>query len=165
MNEPSREGLENQAVQAYLELGDAIRIAILPGWITADLTISQAKAVMMLAHHGALAVSQLARLLEIGSPAASILVQQLVEQELVERSEDARDRRRTLVHLTGEGVKLIRGRQEQGEARLRGWLDRLGGDDLACLQRGLGALVEIVRSEQSQTDPVGEPEYGLGEQG
>ncbi|RPI48269.1 MAG: MarR family transcriptional regulator, partial [Chloroflexi bacterium] len=98
-----------EAVQAYLALGDAIRLASLPGWIVADLTISQLKALGLLEHHGTLAVSELARSLSVGNPAASILVQQLVDQALVERSEDARDRRRTLVRLTTQGADLISG--------------------------------------------------------
>jgi DNA-binding MarR family transcriptional regulator len=149
MNGPSRIQLANEAAQSYLELADAIRLTTLPGWITADLTISQVKAVFLLAYHGALAVSELAGLLGIGNPAASILVQQLVEQELVERSEDIQDRRRTLVSLTARGTKLISGRREQIEARLLPWLSQLSDDELTDLLRGLRALVEIVRSERS----------------
>lgn len=148
MKAPSRTQQTKEAVQVYLELGDAIRLAALPSWITADLTISQVKAVFLLAHHGALAVSELAGLLGIGNPAASILVQQLVEQELVERSEDAQDRRRTLVSLTAQGTQLISSQREQGETRLRHWLSQLEDDQLVDLLHGLRALVEIVRSEQ-----------------
>lgn len=157
MNESWRAQLANEAVQAYLELGDAIRLAALPGWITADLTISQLKAVFLLTHHGALAVSELAALLGVGNPAASILVQQLVEQGLVERSEDAQDRRRTLVRLTAQGTKLISGPREQGEARLRRWLSQLGDDELKGLLHSLRILVEIVRSEQAQENQAAAP--------
>ena len=118
----------------------------MPAWITADLTISQLKAVFLLAHHGALAVSELAGLLGIGNPAASILVQLLVEQGLVERSEDFQDRRRTLVSLSLQGTKLISGPREQGETRLRHWLSQMDDNALMSLQRGLGALVEIMRA-------------------
>lgn len=37
MKEPSRKKLANEIVQAYLELGDTLRMAALPSWITADL--------------------------------------------------------------------------------------------------------------------------------
>lgn len=157
MNGPSRIQLANEAVQAYLELGDAIRLATLPSWVAADLTASQVKAVFLLAHHGALAVSELAGLLGIGNPAASVLVQQLVEQELVERSEDTRDRRRTLVSLTVRGTKLISGPREQRETRFRRWLSQLGDGELTGLALGLTALVEIVRAEQAEADQPAEP--------
>lgn len=135
----------NEAVLAYLAFSDALRLAILPSWITADLTISQLKAIFILAHHGMLTVSELAKLLGIGNPGASILVQQLVEQELAVRSEDIQDRRRTLVSLTVQGTKLISGRREQLEARLSQWLSQLDDDELTGLLRGFRALAEIVR--------------------
>ncbi len=163
MKERARTQLANEAVQAYLECGDALRLATLPNWITADLTISQVKAVALLAHHGALAVGELAGLLGIGSPAASILVQQLVEQELVERSEDIQDRRRTLVSLTAQGIRLISGQREQREARLHHWLSQLGDEELIGLQRGLWALVEIMRSAQAQAGHPTAPTHARAE--
>jgi DNA-binding MarR family transcriptional regulator len=149
MKEPLRMQLADEAVQAYLELGDAIRLASLPGWITADLTTSQVKAVILLEHHGPLPVGKLAELLGIGKPAASIIVQQLVEQEMVERSEDTLDRRRTLVSLTAKGSQLMSGQREQREGRLRRWFSQLDDDELTALRRGLGALAGIARSEQA----------------
>jgi DNA-binding MarR family transcriptional regulator len=158
MKETSRIELANEVVRAYLELGDAIRLTALPAWITADLTISQLKAVFLLAHHGALAVSELAGLLGIGNPAASILVQLLVQHGLVERSEDAKDRRRTIVRTTTLGAGLIVSRREHIQANLHRWLNRLGDDELASLQRGLDALVQIVQAEQAQESQVVAPE-------
>jgi len=147
-----------EAVQAYLALGDALRLASLPGWIVADLTISQLKALVLLEHHGALAVSELARSLSVGNPAASILVQQLVDQALVERSEDARDRRRTLVSLTALGADLISGRRRQTEENLSRWLGQLSEAERAGLVRGLRALAKVARVEQEQEAPAMAPE-------
>ncbi len=146
MKETSTAQLENDIVQAYLAIGDAMRVAILPGWIVVDLTISQLKALMLLAYHGVLAVSELARLLSMGNPAASILVQQLVDQGLAERSEDAKDRRRTLVRLTASGAELITGRHKQTEVELRKLLGQMNEEDLTCLSRGLSALARLTQS-------------------
>ncbi len=144
----ARSNVTRDTVDTYLSLVDAIRLATLPGWITADLTISQVKAVFLLAHHAALSVGELAAMLDIGNPAASILVQQLVEQALVERTQDHQDRRRTLVSLTAQGTKLISGRHEQREARLYEWLEHMPEDDLLALLRGLKALTAVVRAGQ-----------------
>lgn len=146
----SRTQLANEAAQIYLQLGDSLRLATLTGWIFTDLTTSQVKALFLLAHHRVLTVSELARLLGVGSPAASILVQQLVDHALVERSEDASDRRRTLVRLTTQGAELISGQREQRDEMLRGWLSQLDDDVLAGLLRGLEALDEVVRSEHAE---------------
>jgi DNA-binding MarR family transcriptional regulator len=144
--------LVNEAIVAYVEFSNALRLAILPGWFTAELTISQVKALFLLAHHGSLTVGELAKLLGIGNPAASILVQQLVEQSVATRTVDLQDRRRTLVTLTDAGRKLMGGRREQVEAMLTQWLSRLPDDELANLLRSLNALVAIVRDEQTKTD-------------
>ena len=149
MKESLRTQLADEAVQAYLELGDAVRLASLPGWITADLTTSQVKAVILLGHHGPLSVGKLAELLGVGNPAASIIVQQLVEQELAERTEDTSDRRRTLVSLTEKGSQLMSGQREQREGKVRRWLSQLNDDELAALRRGLAALVGVARLEQA----------------
>jgi DNA-binding MarR family transcriptional regulator len=125
-------------------------MAALPSWITADLNLSQLKAIVLLEHHGALAVSELAKLLGMGNPAASILVQQLVQQGFAERSEDVKDRRRTFVRLTARGAALIASRREHIQTNLRQWLSQLGDDELASLQHGLGALIHVVQAEQAQ---------------
>jgi DNA-binding MarR family transcriptional regulator len=153
MNEPSRIRQTHEALQAYLDLGDAIRLVALPSWLTADLTISQAKALFMLANHGPLAVSELAGRLGLGNPAASILVQALVEQGMVERTEDLKDRRRMLVYLTSQGIKMTSTPREQREARLRPMLSQLNDDELAGLLLGVKALVKIARSQPLEPVP------------
>lgn len=150
MNAPSRMQQANAALQAYLDLGDAIRFAALPHWLTADLTISQMKALFLLVHHGAQSVSELAGRLGLGNPAASILVQALVEQGLVERTEDSKDRRRMLVNLTPQGIKMTSTPREQREARLRPMLSQLSDDELAGLLCGLQALAEIARTHPAE---------------
>jgi DNA-binding MarR family transcriptional regulator len=154
MKSPARTKLTNDVVRAYAALGDSLRMAALPNWITADLSLSQLKAIVLLEHHGALTISELARRLEMGNPAASILVQQLVQQGLVERSEDARDRRRTFVRPTANGAGLIATRREHIQTNLRRWLSQLGDDELASLQRGLGALVRVMETEPAPVAPA-----------
>ncbi len=150
MKEPALTQLADEVVRAYLELGDALRVAMLPDWIVADLTIAQLKALVLLIYHGPLAVSELARLLKVGNPAASILVQQLVDQAYVERSEDAHDRRRTLVCATAQGTELISGRHQRTEAKLRRWLSQFSEAELTGLARGLSALAGAAREEEQR---------------
>jgi len=150
MKDQMRTTLADDVVQGYLELSDTIRVTAVPSWINADLNVSQVKAIILLEHHGALTVSELARLIGIGNPAASILVQQLVEQGLVERSEDSKDRRRTFVRLTARGSGLMTGRRELVRTNLLRWLSQLSEDELASLQRGLGALLRVFQADPAQ---------------
>lgn len=152
MKEKKRARLANEIIQAYVEIGDATRLTSLPSWVTTDLTLnlSQLKSIVFLEYNTTLTISQLARLLGMGNPAASILVQQLVAQGLVERSEDTNDRRRTYVRLTERGAGLLAGRREQIRSSLRRWLGKMEDDGLADLERGLSALLQILHAEQEQ---------------
>ncbi len=149
----SRRELVEKVMERFVDLVLTLKSADLPKWVDLDLTASQLRAMVFLAVRGPVTISELARFVRISNPAASILVQQLVKQELVERSEDAKDRRRTLVRLTAHAADLMSERREQREAKFRHWLSRLSDDELVGLLRGIGPLVEIVRAEQASSDP------------
>ena len=151
--ESSRRELVEEVIECFVELALTLRSADMPKWVDLDLTASQLRVIVFLAFPGPVTISELAKFVRIGNPAASILVQQLVQQELVERSEDAKDRRRTLVHLTERAAELMRGRREEREAKFRRWLSPLGDDELAGLLHGIGPLVKIMRAEQASSDP------------
>ena len=106
----SRAQLVSATVEAYFELFVLMQSASIGHWLMHELTFSQAKAVIFLAAYKELTVSQLAKLLDIGKSAASILVQQLVERGLVSRSEHEIDRRYTVVRLSEKGTEIGAGR-------------------------------------------------------
>ncbi|MHB1416572.1 MAG: MarR family winged helix-turn-helix transcriptional regulator [Chloroflexota bacterium] len=121
-----------------------------PAWLELDLTVGQIKGLFFLAHHGAMTIGQVAEGLGIGAPWASVLVDRLVDLGLVERTEDAADRRRTLARLTPRGEELVVQAREGGRERLRQGLCQLSADDLAALLRGLEALRAATKSPHSQ---------------
>ncbi|MBI4788060.1 MAG: MarR family transcriptional regulator [Chloroflexi bacterium] len=157
INQASRREIENEIIEAFVEMVLTQKFADMPKWIDLNLTVSQLRAVFFLAFRGSLTIGELAKLLGMGNPAASILVQQLVQQELAERSEDAKDRRRTLVRLTERGAELMRGRREQREAKFRNWLSQLSDDELAGLRQGLVPLVKLVQADLAAPSPRTEP--------
>ncbi|HZQ10515.1 MAG TPA: MarR family transcriptional regulator, partial [Anaerolineae bacterium] len=149
----SHEELVNQTLEAIEQLmRSAFASGNVPYWVEEDLTFSQLKALHLIRHFQTLTVSELARLLGMGNPAASILVNQLVQQDMVERSEDVKDRRRTFVKLTPKGIGLLVERREHGEAQIRPVLSKMAEADLASLLRGFHAMAEIIRKERAQTD-------------
>ena len=145
----SRDDLLDAAMQAQREVGHALHASADPAWLHLDLTMAQLKALFVLADD-ALTVGQLADTLGIGKPAASILVERLVQLGLVARTEDAQDRRRALVSLTAEGSELATRLRQGGRDRLRAWLDQLDADDLDALVRGMQALSRIATASSAQ---------------
>src|SRR5689334_10858971 len=91
-------------------------------WTQLHLTIGQIKMLMTLAGKSELTVSQLAERLKIGKPAASLLIDQPVRLGLVRRTEDANDRRRTLVTLTDAGADLVTRLRQGNLEQLAAWL-------------------------------------------
>ena len=156
----TREQLTATTISAYMELFVMMQSAAVSHLLMFELTFAQVRALFQLAVHKDISVSQLARLLGVGNPTASILVQQLVERGLVTRTEHETDRRRTVLRLSEKGAEIGAGRRSEREKQWRGWLRHLGDEELSGLARGLNALQQVVHAEeQSASDgPLTEDE-------
>ena len=145
-----RSDLIHETLQAYMDLFLMMQAVTLTHWLAFELTFAQGKAVILLAAHKELSVGELAKLLGVGKPTASILVQQLVERGLVTRTEHARDRRRTVLRLSEKGAEIGAGRLKEREVKWQNWLSRLSDEELNALARGLNALRDAVRLEAGE---------------
>ena len=143
----SRPELVSTIVRSYMELFIAMQFNAVSHWLMLELTFAQARALFILAARKELTVSQLAKLLGVGNPTASILVQQLVERELVTRTEHPTDRRHTIISLSQKGAEIGAGRREAREKQWQRWLSNLSNDELSALARGLSALTNVVTKE------------------
>src|SRR5436305_3271212 len=95
----------------------------------------------LLAHvatEGPSTVTELAAALGISLPAASTLTRELEEQGLVERGEDAADRRRTVVTLDEQTAQAVRAWVEQRYRPLEQALATLDTRERAAFLKGLG---------------------------
>jgi DNA-binding MarR family transcriptional regulator len=142
-----RSELVNTIVQAYMDLFMTMQFNAVSHWLMLELTFAQARALFMLAARKELTVSQLAKLLGVGNPTASILVQQLVERELVTRTEHPTDRRHTIIRLSPKGTEIGAGRRKERERKWQRWLSHLSDEELNALARGLTAIVAVVKKE------------------
>lgn len=115
-----------------------------------DLTMAQFRALLVLAHEAPLAIGELGEKLGVGLPAASRMVDRMVQDGLVERSDDPTDRRRALVRLGPRGHEAIdrfhRGRQSF-HGRVRRLLLQLPEEDLEQLKRIYERLAAVAREE------------------
>jgi DNA-binding MarR family transcriptional regulator len=84
------------------------------------LSMSQIGAMFRI-HHGSSGVSDIGDDLGVTSAAASQMLERLVQQGLIGRSEDPNDRRAKLLVLTDKGHKML---QESIQAR-ESWMDSL----------------------------------------
>jgi DNA-binding MarR family transcriptional regulator len=112
----------------------------------ADLTMGQYSVLMRLSHDGQCGVTDVGGHLGITNAAASQLVDKLVQQSLVERSEHPTDRRIRQLSLTANGRDLV---QRSMEARI-GWtnalFDALPTEQRAAVIQGLRDLAAAAQS-------------------
>jgi DNA-binding MarR family transcriptional regulator len=151
MERDDEEGLParvREALEAQWAVTHAMQRVNMPEWIHLELSLGQLKTLMALASLGAMNVSGLAERLEVGKPAASIVVDRLVQLGYAERTEDTQDRRRTLVAPTAKGNELVRRlRQGSGGRMIARWMERMDASDLDALTRGLRALAAAAAEE------------------
>src|SRR5215216_4088658 len=145
--EENRPELVNTVVKAYMDLFMTMQFNAVSHWLMLELTFAQARALFMLAARKELTVSQLAKLLDVGNPTASILVQQLVERELVTRTEDNSDRRHTIIRLSPKGQEIGAGRRKERAKQWERWLTQVSDEELSALAHGLSAIVAVVKKE------------------
>jgi DNA-binding MarR family transcriptional regulator len=141
-----------EALELESTIMRALGSATVSEWCRLELTMAQLKAVLVLGRKEELSVGGVARELAVGLPAASAVVERLVEHGLVDRQEDPSDRRRTLVRLSSQGQDLLNRLRRGSREALTAWLETLREEDLAALLQGLRAIAKAAESWQSSTD-------------
>jgi DNA-binding MarR family transcriptional regulator len=117
---------------------------------SSHLTISQLKILMLLARHSAMTGGELARKLGVGLATSSGMIDRLVAQDLVARTEDQHDRRVRRIGLTRAGSKLIGGIIDAGQGRMRTLLSRLSAEELEVILRATVLLVKAAEQESGE---------------
>ena len=70
-----------------------------------DLSLVQLHVVMNIRKQGPMSISQIARLMEVSPPSASVMVDRLVEKKLLIRRQSTEDRRKVVVQISPEATK------------------------------------------------------------
>ena len=136
----------DDALHAQQELMRTFHATADPAWLHLDLTMGQLKALFVLAD-AALTVGRVADLMGLSKPTASLLVDSLVQRQLVTRTEDPEDRRRTRVRLTAAGHDRVTGLRQGGEDRWRALLAQLTTEELAAWTHVVQPLAHIAGAE------------------
>ncbi len=124
-----------------------------PPWTaTPSLTMAQLRALMVLDDSRHLAVGQLAERLGIGMPAASSIVDRLVEEGLADRHQDPDDRRRIVVHPTKQGSGRIDTMRQGPREVLEALVRRLDPSERGHLLVALHALARAAEEMQAETE-------------
>lgn len=103
----THEALVKEVLKALVTLNRAMQSQTTPYWVDLELSLAQVKTLLAVGDSGAPTIGEIASALGVSQPTASHLVERLVQGELAHRSEDAQNRRRTLVQLTPQGEEML----------------------------------------------------------
>jgi DNA-binding MarR family transcriptional regulator len=105
-----------------------------------DLTVTQFKALLLLAEQGRQSGGQIAELLGLSPAAASRALDAMVQRGLATRTECEDDRRIRLFEATEAGLNLTAGMADLRKAQIERYLETIDGDALDGLVAALGPL-------------------------
>ena len=107
------------------------------------LTATEASALAVLVHGGAMNIGTLARHEQVRPPSMTRTIAKLEKRGLVERIPDRDDARGWIVRVTRPGRKQFVDGHERRIEPLRRWLDALDDRDCAALVRALPVIVAM----------------------
>jgi DNA-binding MarR family transcriptional regulator len=122
-----------------------------------ELNYAQYGVLMRLYHHGDCGVSALSKPFGITLPAASQLVEKLVQEGYVERTESSQDRRVKQLALTSQGRALVR---DSMDARLdwtRELSANLGPERRESIAQALAELIAGAQALELAETPLSAP--------
>jgi DNA-binding MarR family transcriptional regulator len=135
------EPLVEAAVQLLPVLAKAFFSAITSLGNAYGLTPAQVKVLLHLGTHRQMTVGEIAAALPCSMPAASELVDRLVDAGHLVRASDPSDRRRVLVAATPDSERISSHLREIREAQVRHALNQLSPNDRPTFIRSLQALI------------------------
>jgi MarR family transcriptional regulator, organic hydroperoxide resistance regulator len=111
-------------------------------WIELKMTIAQLKSLFFIAEKGKTNFKKLADALGVTPPNITGIVDRLVEQGLVSRTENIEDRRVMLLQMTDKGLTLVNNLHENRFNNLNNLMINMSEDDLYSLMKGMKGILK-----------------------
>jgi DNA-binding MarR family transcriptional regulator len=119
-------------------------------WIDSGLTLTQLKSLFLISNKGSTNFRKLAKALGVTPSNVTGIVDRLVEQGLVSRTQNPEDRREMTLQATGTGKALVSNIKETGIKRMTQILSLLSLRELSALVQGLSAFIRAAGSYKGQ---------------
>lgn len=115
-------------------------------WMGLPLTMAQLKSLFFINNQGSTNSGKLAAALGVTPTNVTGIIDRLVKQGLVSRTEDVQDRRMLLLQATGRGEELVAKLRERRRGYLSEVLARFSVDELATLAQGFNLLAKATEA-------------------
>ena len=117
-------------------------------WMDLSLTIAQVKSLFFISNQGKVNFRMLAAALKVTPSNVTGIIDRLVEQSLVSRTENPEDRRMLTLELTSKGDSLITNLRERRISLMSDILKSLDIEQLQTISLGFGLLAKAVTNSQ-----------------
>jgi DNA-binding MarR family transcriptional regulator len=113
----------------------------------ADFTLAQYRVLMLVRHREAMSINDLRNQLRIAQSTASEMVDRLVQQSLLLKEKDLKDKRITLFKLSKKGEKILERRKDIMKDGYRKVLEPLTDNEQIELVEALETIVKIIQKK------------------
>jgi len=147
-----KEELIGEIIELQRKVDRARRQYQLDIWMSLPLTMAQLKCLFFISNHGSTNSRKLAEALGVTPTNITGIIDRLVKQGLVSRTEDAQDRRRLVLKATVRGGGLVASLRERKRSLFSKALAYMSTDELTTLYRGLTSLVKAVEAGEKEVN-------------
>ncbi len=151
----TKQGLLAEVLELEHRAHQLMRQYSLDAWMGLSLTVPQLKSLFFISTHLNTSPGKLAEALGVTPSNVTGIIDRLVEQGLVHREENHKDRRVLVLKLTEKGQSILANLRERRSSRMQEILDDLSEQELNCLAIGLRALVKAAEGLDRQKDMAG----------
>ena len=149
-----KEELIREIIELQRKVDRARRQYELDVWMGLPLTIAQLKSLFFISNQGSTNLRKLAAALGVTPTNTTGIVDRLVKQGLVSRTENDQDRRMLLLRATDKGEELVAKLRERRRGHMSEVLARMSVDELATLAQGFASLVKAVEAHEGENKDV-----------
>ena len=121
-------------------------------WMDLTLTVPQLKSLFFITNEGTTNLRKLATALNVTPSNVTGIVDRLVQQGLVSRQENPKDRRVSLLRPTEHGEATVDNLRERRTSYLSRVLGQLRSNELSLLERGLAAMGRVALEEEERNE-------------
>ncbi len=144
----------NQIIELQRKVDRARRQYELDVWMSLPLTIAQLKSLFFISNQGSTNLATLAAALGVTSTNTTGIIDRLVKQGLVSRTENPENRRMLLLRATDKGEELVAKLRERRKGYMSEVLQRMSVDELATLAQGFVSLGKAAETQEREVKDV-----------
>jgi len=142
--------LINRIIELQRKVDRARQQYELDAWMSLPLTIAQLKSLFFIRNQGSTNSGTLAAALGVTPTNTTGIVDRLVKQGLVSRTENPKNRRMLLLRATDEGEELVARLRERRRGYLSEVLERMTIIELSTLAQGLASLARASEAQEKE---------------